>query len=90
MFGLGVGTTIALVMCVVTIFTIVIDRIYKPNANQDVLIAEMKGKINQNCGAIDRIESDIKEIKNNHLSHIWIEIGKISKTVIRIEEKLKK
>ena len=90
MFGLGIGETIAIIVSSLAILGFIIDRLYKPNANQDIEITKINSKVDFNTEKIESMGSDIKMIKDNHLVHIQRDMAKMGKTLVRIDEKLKK
>ena len=90
MFGLGIGETIAIIVSSLAILGFLIDRLYKPNASQDIEITRINSKVDFNTEKIEAMGSDIKTIKDNHLIHIQRDMAKMGKTLVRIEEKIKK
>ena len=97
MFGLGVAGTLGIVVSILAIGTIVIDRIYQPNAKQDITITEMQGdigktnlKVDTNTKCIEEIGKDVKEIKDNHLAHLKRDINIMGNDIIEIKTMLKK
>ena len=90
MFGLGIGETIAIIVSLSVILGFIIDRLYKPNASQDIEITRINSKVDFNTEKIEAMSGDIKAIKDNHLVHIQKDMNKMGRTLVRIEEKIKK
>ena len=97
MFGLGIGETIAIIVGSLAILGFVVDRFLKPNARQDIKITEIDGnlgktdmKVNANTKCIEEIGKDVKEIKDNHLTHLKDDINKMGNDIVEIKTILKK
>ncbi len=93
MFGFNFSEIIVIIIGILTIFNLIV-KFVKPskdlNNKQSGEITDLNFRVKNLESCQEEMKNDLKEIKNNHLNHIWKEINKIKDIVIRIDEKIKK